>query len=142
MEFCASVPELCFPPGLLGRETALGALSGGAFCWVLRPLSQLWSGLWAAGMNLLKHRGRAGCELIASCSQVKSGGAIEPQGTRITLRITDPSDMTRDILKVQCPGYLPCPPGGSGGSALPVWAHRGLPSAVRDVQRGDPRAGV
>ncbi|KAF4794202.1 zinc finger protein [Turdus rufiventris] len=33
------------------------------------------------------------------CSQVKSGGAIEPQGTRITLRITDPSDMTRDILK-------------------------------------------
>ncbi|NXV84783.1 ZPR1 protein, partial [Calonectris borealis] len=27
------------------------------------------------------------------------GGAIEPQGTRITLRITDPSDMTRDILK-------------------------------------------
>ncbi|XP_025913681.1 zinc finger protein ZPR1 [Apteryx rowi] len=30
---------------------------------------------------------------------VKSGGAIEPQGTRITLRITDPSDMTRDVLK-------------------------------------------
>uniref|UniRef100_U3I484 ZPR1 zinc finger n=1 Tax=Anas platyrhynchos platyrhynchos TaxID=8840 RepID=U3I484_ANAPP len=32
-------------------------------------------------------------------NEVKSGGAIEPQGTRITLRITDPSDMTRDILK-------------------------------------------
>ncbi|NXJ69646.1 ZPR1 protein, partial [Rostratula benghalensis] len=32
-------------------------------------------------------------------NEVKSGGAIEPQGTRITLGITDPSDMTRDILK-------------------------------------------
>nr|XP_013814307.1 PREDICTED: zinc finger protein ZPR1 [Apteryx mantelli mantelli] len=32
-------------------------------------------------------------------NEVKSGGAIEPQGTRITLRITDPSDMTRDVLK-------------------------------------------
>ncbi|XP_010011787.1 PREDICTED: LOW QUALITY PROTEIN: zinc finger protein ZPR1, partial [Nestor notabilis] len=37
-------------------------------------------------------------------NEVKSGGAIEPQGTRITLRITtpcgtDPSDMIRGILK-------------------------------------------
>ncbi|NWX20561.1 ZPR1 protein, partial [Aegotheles bennettii] len=32
-------------------------------------------------------------------NEVKSGGAIEPQGTRITLRIMDPSDMTRDVLK-------------------------------------------
>ncbi|KAM6295752.1 zinc finger protein ZPR1 [Aegotheles albertisi] len=32
-------------------------------------------------------------------NEVKSGGAIEPQGTRITLQITDPSDMTRDVLK-------------------------------------------
>ncbi|NXD30424.1 ZPR1 protein, partial [Spelaeornis formosus] len=32
-------------------------------------------------------------------NEVKSGGAIEPQGTRITLRVTDPSDMTRDVLK-------------------------------------------
>ncbi|KAM9258012.1 LOW QUALITY PROTEIN: zinc finger protein ZPR1-like [Cariama cristata] len=32
-------------------------------------------------------------------NEVKSRGAIEPQGTRITLGITDPSDMTRDILK-------------------------------------------
>ncbi|XP_023595735.1 zinc finger protein ZPR1 isoform X5 [Trichechus manatus latirostris] len=31
---------------------------------------------------------------------VKSGGAVEPLGTRITLHITDPSDMTRDLLKV------------------------------------------
>ncbi|XP_043937092.1 zinc finger protein ZPR1 [Protopterus annectens] len=32
-------------------------------------------------------------------NEVKSGGATEPLGTRITLRITDPSDMTRDLLK-------------------------------------------
>ncbi|XP_025896081.1 zinc finger protein ZPR1 [Nothoprocta perdicaria] len=32
-------------------------------------------------------------------NEVKSGGAIEAQGTRITLRITDASDMTRDVLK-------------------------------------------
>ncbi|XP_074072836.1 zinc finger protein ZPR1 isoform X1 [Macrotis lagotis] len=32
-------------------------------------------------------------------NEVKSGGAVEPLGTRITLHITDPSDLTRDILK-------------------------------------------
>ncbi|XP_062995147.1 zinc finger protein ZPR1 [Elgaria multicarinata webbii] len=32
-------------------------------------------------------------------NEVKSGGAIEPLGTKITLRVTDPSDMTRDVLK-------------------------------------------
>ncbi|XP_009331193.1 PREDICTED: apolipoprotein A-V-like [Pygoscelis adeliae] len=48
-------------------------------------------------------------------NEVKSGGAIEPQGTRITLRITDPSDMTRDILKVQCLGL----PALSCGGCLP-----------------------
>ncbi|NWI67364.1 ZPR1 protein, partial [Todus mexicanus] len=42
-------------------------------------------------------------------NEVKSGGAIEAQGTRITLRITDPSDMTRDVLKV---GW--CGAGGLG----------------------------
>lgn len=31
---------------------------------------------------------------------MKSGGAVEALGTRITLHITDPSDMTRDLLKV------------------------------------------
>ncbi|XP_077775462.1 zinc finger protein ZPR1 isoform X2 [Podarcis muralis] len=34
-------------------------------------------------------------------NEVKSGGAIEPLGTKITLHVTDPSDMTRDILKVE-----------------------------------------
>nr|XP_054097599.1 zinc finger protein ZPR1 isoform X3 [Callithrix jacchus] len=33
-------------------------------------------------------------------NEVKSGGAVEALGTRITLHITDPSDMTRDLLKV------------------------------------------
>uniref|UniRef100_A0A2K6EJ17 Zinc finger protein ZPR1 n=1 Tax=Propithecus coquereli TaxID=379532 RepID=A0A2K6EJ17_PROCO len=32
-------------------------------------------------------------------NEVKSGGAVEPLGTRITLHITDSSDMTRDLLK-------------------------------------------
>ncbi|KAF6107232.1 ZPR1 zinc finger [Phyllostomus discolor] len=32
-------------------------------------------------------------------NEVKSGGAVEPLGTRISLHITDPSDMTRDLLK-------------------------------------------
>ncbi|XP_029288679.1 zinc finger protein ZPR1 [Cottoperca gobio] len=32
-------------------------------------------------------------------NEVKSGGATEEMGTRITLRITDSSDMSRDVLK-------------------------------------------
>lgn len=32
-------------------------------------------------------------------NEVKSGGATEDLGTKITLHITDPSDMTRDVLK-------------------------------------------
>ncbi|XP_035488094.2 zinc finger protein ZPR1 [Scophthalmus maximus] len=32
-------------------------------------------------------------------NEVKSGGATEALGTKITLHITDPSDMTRDLLK-------------------------------------------
>uniref|UniRef100_A0ABM5EQN7 Zinc finger protein ZPR1 n=1 Tax=Pogona vitticeps TaxID=103695 RepID=A0ABM5EQN7_9SAUR len=32
-------------------------------------------------------------------NEVKSGGAIEPLGTRITLQVTDSSDLTRDLLK-------------------------------------------
>lgn len=37
-------------------------------------------------------------------NEVKSGGATEEQGTKITLRITDPSDMTRDVLKSETCG--------------------------------------
>ncbi|XP_053547355.1 zinc finger protein ZPR1 [Bombina bombina] len=32
-------------------------------------------------------------------NEVKSGGAIEPRGSKITLHITDQSDLTRDLLK-------------------------------------------
>ncbi|XP_061164309.1 zinc finger protein ZPR1-like [Saccostrea echinata] len=32
-------------------------------------------------------------------NEVKGGSGIEPKGTRITLKITDPSDMSRDVLK-------------------------------------------
>lgn len=32
-------------------------------------------------------------------NEVKGGAGIEPKGTRIKLKITDPSDLTRDILK-------------------------------------------
>ena len=33
-------------------------------------------------------------------NEVKSGGGIESKGKRIILNVTDPSDMTRDVLKV------------------------------------------
>jgi len=33
-------------------------------------------------------------------NEVKSGTGIEPTGTRITLHLTDPSDLSRDVLKV------------------------------------------
>lgn len=39
-------------------------------------------------------------------NEVKSGGATEELGTKITLRITDPSDMTRDVLKSETCGIL------------------------------------
>ncbi|XP_027435280.1 zinc finger protein ZPR1 isoform X1 [Zalophus californianus] len=32
-------------------------------------------------------------------NEVKSGGAVEPLGTKITFHITDPLDLTRDVLK-------------------------------------------
>ncbi|XP_069005928.1 zinc finger protein ZPR1 [Embiotoca jacksoni] len=39
-------------------------------------------------------------------NEVKSGGATEKLGTKITLRVTDPSDMTRDVLKSETCGVL------------------------------------
>ena len=36
-------------------------------------------------------------------NEVKSGSGIEPQGRRITLKLTDISDLSRDLLKVQPP---------------------------------------
>ncbi|KAM9814144.1 zinc finger protein ZPR1 [Neosynchiropus ocellatus] len=41
-------------------------------------------------------------------NEVKSGGATEDLGTKITLHITDPSDMTRDVLKSEtCSVLIP-----------------------------------
>lgn len=34
-------------------------------------------------------------------NEVKSGTGVSPKGTKITLRLTDLSDLSRDILKVQ-----------------------------------------
>ena len=33
-------------------------------------------------------------------NEVKGGGALEDKGTRITLKLTDPTDLSRDVLKV------------------------------------------
>uniref|UniRef100_A0A8D0GM54 ZPR1 zinc finger n=1 Tax=Sphenodon punctatus TaxID=8508 RepID=A0A8D0GM54_SPHPU len=44
-------------------------------------------------------RAVAGLEQDQPVRRVKSGGAIETLGTRIVLRVLDPSDMTRDVLK-------------------------------------------
>ena len=35
----------------------------------------------------------------AKSNEVKSGGGMEDQGKKITLNVTDPSDMSRDVLK-------------------------------------------
>ncbi|MBN3323226.1 ZPR1 protein, partial [Atractosteus spatula] len=41
-------------------------------------------------------------------NEVKSGGATEELGTRITLHLTDPSDMSRDLLKSEtCSVHIP-----------------------------------
>ena len=33
-------------------------------------------------------------------NEVKSGGGIEPKGKKITLRLTETADLSRDVLKV------------------------------------------
>lgn len=44
---------------------------------------------------------------IYSVVKVKSGGATEELGTKITLHLTDVSDMSRDLLKVAPSIVLP-----------------------------------
>ncbi|KAK2530423.1 zinc finger protein ZPR1 [Columba livia] len=74
-------------------------------------------------------------------NEVKSGGAIEPQGTRITLRITDPSDMTRDVLKSEtCSVEIPelefeLGMGALGGKFTTL---EGLLKDVRDLVERNP----
>ena len=44
------------------------------------------------------------CTVCESCgirsSEVKSGTGIEEKGVKFTLKLTDPSDLNRDLLKV------------------------------------------
>ncbi|NXM38234.1 ZPR1 protein, partial [Gymnorhina tibicen] len=74
-------------------------------------------------------------------NEVKSGGAIEPRGTRITLRITDPSDMTRDILKSEtCSVEIPelefeLGMGALGGKFTTL---EGLLKDIRDLVEKNP----
>ncbi|KFV89060.1 Zinc finger protein ZPR1, partial [Fulmarus glacialis] len=69
------------------------------------------------------------------------GGTIEPQGTRITLRITDPSDMTRDILKSEtCSVEIPelefeLGMGALGGKFTTL---EGLLKDIRDLVERNP----
>ncbi|NXX84910.1 ZPR1 protein, partial [Urocolius indicus] len=74
-------------------------------------------------------------------NEVKSGGAIEAQGTRITLRITDPCDMTRDILKSEtCSVEIPelefeLGMGALGGKFTTL---EGLLKDIRDLVERNP----
>ncbi|NXF33218.1 ZPR1 protein, partial [Nyctibius bracteatus] len=74
-------------------------------------------------------------------NEVKSGGAIEPQGTRVTLRITDPSDMTRDVLKSEtCSVEIPelefeLGMGALGGKFTTL---EGLLKDIRDLVERNP----
>jgi len=60
------------------------------------------------------------CEVCGhKTNEVKSGGGIEEKGRKITLRITDPSDMSRDVLKSQtCSLEIPELEFEMGGAAL------------------------
>ncbi|NXH13032.1 ZPR1 protein, partial [Bucco capensis] len=74
-------------------------------------------------------------------NEVKSGGAMEAQGSRITLRITDPSDMSRDILKSEtCSVEIPelefeLGMGALGGKFTTL---EGLLKDIRDLVERNP----
>jgi len=52
-------------------------------------------------------------------NEVKSGGGIDEKGRKITLHITDPSDMSRDVLKSEtCDIHIPELDFEMGGGAL------------------------
>ena len=60
------------------------------------------------------------CEVCgAKTNEVKAGGGIEAKGKKITLRVTDPTDMSRDVLKSEtCSILLPDLEFEMGGHAL------------------------
>merc|ERR1712106_122497 len=52
-------------------------------------------------------------------NEVKAGGGIEPLGKKITLKVTDPTDMSRDVLKSEtCSIAIPELEFEMGGQAL------------------------
>jgi len=60
------------------------------------------------------------CEVCgAKTNEVKAGGGIEPMGKKLTLRITDPTDMSRDVLKSEtCSIAIPELEFEMGGQAI------------------------
>jgi len=55
----------------------------------------------------------------AKSNEVKAGGGIEPKGKKITLKVTDPTDMSRDVLKSEtCSIAIPELEFEMGGQAL------------------------
>lgn len=55
----------------------------------------------------------------AKTNEVKAGGGIEPQGKKITLKLTDPTDMSRDVLKSEtCSITIPELEFEMGGQAI------------------------
>jgi len=60
------------------------------------------------------------CEICGTkTNEVKAGGGIEPFGKKITLNVTDPTDMSRDVLKSEtCSIAIPDLEFEMGGQAL------------------------
>jgi len=60
------------------------------------------------------------CDLCgAKTNEVKAGGGIEAQGKKITLKVTDPTDMSRDVLKSEtCSIAIPELEFEMGGQAI------------------------
>ena len=62
------------------------------------------------------------CEVCGFRSnEVKSGAGVSEKGIKISLRITDPSDLSRDVLKVSI-------------ELGPVWSHHTHSSTGRNCQ--------
>ena len=60
------------------------------------------------------------CDMCGTkTNEVKAGGGIEPKGKKISLRVTDPTDMSRDVLKSEtCSIAIPELEFEMGGHAL------------------------
>jgi zinc finger protein len=77
-------------------------------------------------------------------NEVKSGGGIEKKGTKITLRVKDPSDLCRDVLKSEtCRLALPDLDFEMGGYSLGgrFTTLEGLLSNILDQMENNPFLG-